>query len=205
MALTLCVVPPNCRFSASNLPDSIAVQSVAVGPKRPILRRNRTSAFDAVDGSSTRHVSAMDVGAVKAPTIRRSDPCKRSRQSVSTLRSRFFRFTASTRRAMLWSAGSSIDATRSDSISSGGTIGRSLPCPCANRFGLASQNDTDVIAALSRQCCHAISIGAHRYSTQVSLSADDATHARVSAKLSLVWYGLSWNVQLRRNPNYVVA
>jgi hypothetical protein len=30
------------------------------------------SAVDAVDGSSTRHVSAMDVGAVKAPTIRRS-------------------------------------------------------------------------------------------------------------------------------------
>jgi hypothetical protein len=26
------------------------------------------SAIDAVDGSSTRHVSAMDVGAVKAPT-----------------------------------------------------------------------------------------------------------------------------------------
>jgi hypothetical protein len=25
-----------------------------------------------VDGSSTRHVSAMNVGAVKAPTIRRS-------------------------------------------------------------------------------------------------------------------------------------
>jgi hypothetical protein len=32
----------------------------------------RTSLIDAVDGSSTRHVSAIDVGAVKAPTIRRS-------------------------------------------------------------------------------------------------------------------------------------
>jgi hypothetical protein len=28
------------------------------------------SLIDAVDGSSTRHVSAMDVGADKAPTIR---------------------------------------------------------------------------------------------------------------------------------------
>ncbi|MGA8321385.1 MAG: hypothetical protein WB774_11345, partial [Xanthobacteraceae bacterium] len=37
---------------------------------------------DAVDGSSTRRASAMDVGAVKAPTIRRSYLCKRSRQSV---------------------------------------------------------------------------------------------------------------------------
>ena len=34
------------------------------------------SPTDAVDGSSTRHVSAMEVGAVKAPTIRRSYPCK---------------------------------------------------------------------------------------------------------------------------------
>jgi hypothetical protein len=30
------------------------------------------SESDAVDGSSTRHRSAMDVGADKAPTIRRS-------------------------------------------------------------------------------------------------------------------------------------
>ena len=37
------------------------------------------SVSDAVDGSSTRHVSAMDVGAVKAPTIRRSQSCKRLR------------------------------------------------------------------------------------------------------------------------------
>jgi transposase len=48
------------------------------------------SASDAVDGSSTRHVSAMNVGAVRASTIRRSYPCKRSRQSVLTSRSRFF-------------------------------------------------------------------------------------------------------------------
>jgi transposase len=33
---------------------------------------HRISAFDAVDGSSTRHLSAENVGAVKAPTIRRS-------------------------------------------------------------------------------------------------------------------------------------
>jgi len=31
-----------------------------------------------VDGSSTRHASALDVGAVKAPSILRSYPCKRS-------------------------------------------------------------------------------------------------------------------------------
>jgi len=36
------------------------------------------SACDAVDGSSTRHASAMDLGAVRAPTIWRSYPCKRS-------------------------------------------------------------------------------------------------------------------------------
>ncbi len=46
------------------------------------------SASDAVDGSSTRRVSAKDVGAVKAPTIRRSYLCKRLRRSVSTLPSR---------------------------------------------------------------------------------------------------------------------
>ena len=55
------------------------------------------SVIDAVDGSSTRRASAMDVGAVKAPTIRRSYLCKRSRQSVWISRSRFFRSTASTR------------------------------------------------------------------------------------------------------------
>ena len=54
----------------------------------------RCRAIDAVDGSSTRHVSAMDVGAVKAPTIQRSYPCKQSRQSVSTSPSRSFRSTA---------------------------------------------------------------------------------------------------------------
>jgi hypothetical protein len=42
------------------------------GPFRPILRRNRMSGVDAVDGSSTRHLSAMNVGAVKAHRIRRS-------------------------------------------------------------------------------------------------------------------------------------
>src|SRR5258705_8444606 len=35
----------------------------------------------------------MDVGAVKAPTIQRSYPCRRSRQSVSTSPSRSSRFT----------------------------------------------------------------------------------------------------------------
>jgi hypothetical protein len=35
-------------------------------------------------------MSAMDVGAVKAPTTQRSYPCRRSRQSVSTLRKSVF-------------------------------------------------------------------------------------------------------------------
>src|SRR5271156_539443 len=37
-----------------------------------VIDEQAMSPIDAVDGSSTRHVSAMDVGAVKAPTIRRS-------------------------------------------------------------------------------------------------------------------------------------
>src|SRR5277367_1690758 len=37
-----------------------------------VCRLCNMSLIDAVDGSSTRHVSAMDVGAVRAPTIRRS-------------------------------------------------------------------------------------------------------------------------------------
>ena len=41
-----------------------------------------------------RHASAMDVGAVKAPTIWRSHPWKRSRQLVSISPSRSFRFMA---------------------------------------------------------------------------------------------------------------
>src|SRR5215470_8595149 len=42
-----------------------------------------TAAFDAVDGSSTRRASAEDVGADKAPTIRRNYPCRRSQRLVS--------------------------------------------------------------------------------------------------------------------------
>jgi transposase len=38
----------------------------------------------------------MHVGAVKAPTIRRSQTCKRSQQSVSTSQSRFFKSTGLT-------------------------------------------------------------------------------------------------------------
>ena len=52
------------------------------------------SACDAVEGSSTRHVSAMDVGAVKAPTIWRSQVLQAIRQSVSILRNRSFKSTA---------------------------------------------------------------------------------------------------------------
>jgi hypothetical protein len=42
------------------------------------------SGSDAVDGSSTRNVSAMDIWATKAPIIRRSYLCKQLRQLVST-------------------------------------------------------------------------------------------------------------------------
>src|SRR5262245_15656807 len=51
-----------------------------------------------------RRVSAMDVGAVKAPTIRRSQACKRSRLSVWISRSRSFRFTVLMRKGMSFSA-----------------------------------------------------------------------------------------------------
>ena len=51
------------------------------GPKRRSLRCKSVSAVDAVDGSSTRHVSAMDVGADKAPTIRRSQ----AMQTITTI------------------------------------------------------------------------------------------------------------------------
>src|SRR5262249_52992311 len=54
----------------------------------------RKSAFDAVDGSSTRHVSATDMGVTKAPMIRRSYLCKQLRQLVSTSQSQCFRCTA---------------------------------------------------------------------------------------------------------------
>src|SRR5258707_5164466 len=41
-----------------------------------------------------RHEGATAVGVVEAPTIRRSSPCRRSQQSVSTSPSRSFRFMA---------------------------------------------------------------------------------------------------------------
>jgi hypothetical protein len=53
------------------------------------------SPSDAVDGSSTRHVSAMDIGAVRGSHDPEEPNMKRSRQSVSISRSRCFRFTAS--------------------------------------------------------------------------------------------------------------
>ena len=48
---------PRSRISPLNFPDFVAVREAVV---------------DAVDGSSTRHVSGMDLGAVKASTIWRS-------------------------------------------------------------------------------------------------------------------------------------
>jgi hypothetical protein len=62
--------------------------STREGEKRP----DGKPAFDAVDGSSARHVSAIEVGPAKAPTIRRSYPCKPLRQlelpPVAAVRSR---------------------------------------------------------------------------------------------------------------------
>jgi hypothetical protein len=52
------------------------------------------SAVDAVDGSSTRHVSAVDMGATEAPMIRRSYLCKQLRRLVSTSQNQCFRCTA---------------------------------------------------------------------------------------------------------------
>jgi serine/threonine protein kinase len=52
---------------------------------------------------------AIDVSAVRAPVIRRSQMCKRSRQSASISRSQFFRFTASMQMAMWLFAVSSSD------------------------------------------------------------------------------------------------
>ena len=42
-----------------------------------------------MDGSSTRQVSALDVGAVKAPTLQRSYPCGQSGQSVDIAKTVF--------------------------------------------------------------------------------------------------------------------
>ena len=61
---------------------------------RPSGAGGLKSAYDAVDGSSARHVSDMDVGAAKAPTIRRSYPCKPLRPLVSTSQNQYFRCTA---------------------------------------------------------------------------------------------------------------
>jgi hypothetical protein len=52
------------------------------------------SGTDAVDGSSTGTRVPKMWALFKASTIRRSYPCKRFRQLVSTSPSRFFRFTA---------------------------------------------------------------------------------------------------------------
>ena len=52
-----------CRKNSITVPPALLARANDVTPM---------SAFDAVDGSSTRHVSATEVGAVKAPTIRRS-------------------------------------------------------------------------------------------------------------------------------------
>jgi hypothetical protein len=50
------------------------------GPQLTSSDARFMSVVDTVDGSSTRHVSATNLGAVKAPAIRRRYPCKRLRQ-----------------------------------------------------------------------------------------------------------------------------
>jgi hypothetical protein len=52
------------------------------------------SGRDAVDGSFTRHVSAMDMGATKAPHDSEELPMQTVRQSVSTPQNQCFRCTA---------------------------------------------------------------------------------------------------------------
>ena len=64
------------------------------GPSRPISHEDLTSAFDAVDGSSTRHVTAMDVGAVKGSHDSEELSMQTVTTSVSISRSRFFRSMA---------------------------------------------------------------------------------------------------------------
>src|SRR5262249_59215645 len=64
-------------------------------------------AFDAVDGSSTGHVSAMDMGATKAPMIRRIYLCKqlRCRRSVRHLNGIFRQQTKQIAAAILAQCG----------------------------------------------------------------------------------------------------
>ena len=62
--------------------EARAVAMSAFGVKRTWLKSPRMSASDAVDGSSTRHASAMDLGAARAPMILRSYPCIQLRQLV---------------------------------------------------------------------------------------------------------------------------
>jgi hypothetical protein len=62
------------------------------------------TAFDAVDGSPRRHVSATEVIAAGAVAVLGSQAWKRSQPSVSTSQSQSFRSVASMRRALLLSA-----------------------------------------------------------------------------------------------------
>jgi hypothetical protein len=70
------------------------MQESANGPSRSCRLSAFVSAIDAVDGSSTRHVSAMDVGAVK----RSHDSEELPMQAVTTIGldspSRYFTCTA---------------------------------------------------------------------------------------------------------------
>ena len=91
----------------------------------------------------------MDVGAVKAPTIQRSQTCKRSRQSVSTSQSRFFKSTELTRQVMESFAAGSSAATFCHSSKSYGrsemlgpiavAVGRSAASAIARPSALARQ------------------------------------------------------------------
>jgi hypothetical protein len=111
------------------------------------LLRCTLSAVDAVYGSSNGTVSAMEVGAYRAPTIRRSKSYKQSRQSVSISRSRFFRFTASMRKAMCCSVGSSSAATcRSSKSCRRASWSRALVAIASNSQAISSGGDNNSCA-----------------------------------------------------------
>jgi hypothetical protein len=71
--------PPDAEVSSIGRSHSASLLLNPSPPNFCCIRRGRPSALDAVDGSSARHASAMDVGAAKAPTIRRHYLCKRLR------------------------------------------------------------------------------------------------------------------------------
>jgi hypothetical protein len=93
-------VPPRSRTAPH--PSRIGI-SRSEGLLTYFAVRRKThgmSGFDAVDGSSTGTEVPWMWVLLRPPTIQRSQTCKRSRQSVSTSPSRFFKSTELTRQVM---------------------------------------------------------------------------------------------------------